>query len=192
MFYNAIRFCHLGVGSWVFIMCRMNEPEHDFGKARSVDAEAVGRPGQRRFRLLVRSNALAASVWMEKQQLASIGTWLHETCERLDREHPVSGADVEPSPFGGIFDVEFRASQIGLGYAESEDLFAIHAFDIEAQQGERPNFRTFLTRGQARVLARKIESVVAAGRPICPLCSQPMEPEGHVCPRSNGHHPATV
>jgi len=170
----------------------VNEPEHDFGRALSIDAEAIGQPGQRRFRLLVRSNAQAASIWMEKQQLASIGTWLNETCERLDREHPTSEADVEPSTFGAIFDLEFRASQIGLGYAESEDLFAIHAFDIEAQQGERPSFRTFLTRGQARVVARKIESVVAAGRPICPLCSQPMEPEGHVCPRSNGHHPATV
>ena len=173
-------------------MSAMNEAEHDFGKAFSIDAEAIGRPGQRRFRLLVRSTSQAAAIWMEKQQLASIGAWLTETCERLDRGRPSSDPDVEPAAFGAIFDVEFRASQIGLGYAESEDLFAIHAFDIEAQQGERPDFRTFLTRGQARVLARKIESVVAAGRPICPLCSMPMEPEGHVCPRSNGHHPAAV
>ena len=173
-------------------MLRMNEAEHDFGRAVSVDAEAIGRPGQRRFRLMVRSGNQSAAIWMEKQQLASIGTWLDETCERLDREHPNSEPNAEPSPFGAVFDLEFRASQIGLGYAEGDDLFAIHAFDIEAQQGERPDFRTFLSRGQARVLARKIESVVAAGRPICPLCSQPMEPEGHVCPRSNGHHPATV
>jgi uncharacterized repeat protein (TIGR03847 family) len=173
-------------------MCAMNEPEHDFGKALSIDAEAIGRPGQRRFRLMVRSNSQSASIWMEKQQLASIGTWLSETCERLDREHPTNDPDVEPNAFAAIFDLEFRASQIGLGYAESEDLFAIHAFDVEALQGERPDFRCFLTRGQSRVLARKIESVVAAGRPICPLCSMPMEPEGHVCPRSNGHHPAAV
>jgi hypothetical protein len=28
---------------------------------------------------------------------------------------------------------------------------------------------------------------VKAGRPICPMCSQPKDPAGHVCPRSNGH-----
>jgi uncharacterized repeat protein (TIGR03847 family) len=170
----------------------METPRHDFGRVIAVDAEAVGRPGQRRFRLLVRSTNETAAVWMEKQQLASIGIWLSETCERLDRERPVSEPDVEPSPFGAIFDVDFRASQIGLGYLESEDLFAIQAFDVEAMQGDSPDFRCFLTRGQSRVLSRKIESVVAAGRPICPLCSAPMEPEGHVCPRSNGHYPAAV
>jgi len=30
--------------------------------------------------------------------------------------------------------------------------------------------------------------VVAAGRPPCPLCGNPLDPEGHVCPRQNGHH----
>jgi uncharacterized repeat protein (TIGR03847 family) len=168
-------------------MGAMNKPQHDFGRALSIDAESIGRPGQRRFRLLARSAGETAAIWMEKQQLASIGTWIAETCERLDRERPTTDPDVEPDPFGAIFDVDFRASQIGLGYVEDEDVFAIHAFDIEARQGEQPDFRCFLTRGQGRVLSRKIESVVAAGRPICPLCSMPIEPEGHVCPRSNGH-----
>ena len=29
--------------------------------------------------------------------------------------------------------------------------------------------------------------VVAAGRPPCPLCSLPLDPAGHVCPRQNGY-----
>jgi uncharacterized repeat protein (TIGR03847 family) len=169
----------------------METPEHDFGRVVSVDAEAIGQPGQRRFRLMVRSTNQTAAIWMEKQQLASIGTWLAETCQRLDREQPVSDPDVEPSPFGAIFDVDFRAAQIGLGYMEGDDLFAIQAFDVEAMQGSAPGFRCFLTRGQSRVLSRKIEAVVAAGRPICPLCAMPIDPEGHVCPRANGHHVAT-
>ena len=166
----------------------MERPQHDFGRALSVDAEAVGRPGSRRFRLMVRSANETAAIWMEKQQLASIGTWLAETSERLDREKPLDEPDVEPSPFGAIFDIDFRAGQIGLGYLEGDDLFAIQAFDIEAVQDDAPDFRCLLTRAQSRVLSRKIEMVVAAGRPICPLCSMPMDPDGHVCPRSNGHH----
>lgn len=170
----------------------METPRHDFGRAVSVDAEAIGRPGQRRFRLMVRSTNQTAAIWMEKQQLESIGAWLVQTCQRLDQEKPVSDPDEEPSPFGAIFDVDFRAAQIGLGYLESEDLFAIQASDIEAAQGDAPEFRCFLTRGQSRVLSRKIEAVVAAGRPICPLCQMPMDPDGHDCPRSNGHYPAAV
>jgi uncharacterized repeat protein (TIGR03847 family) len=162
-------------------------PEHDLGRPLSIDAEAVGQPGQRRFRLLVRSTNETAYVWMEKQQIAGIGDWFDVTLERLDREHPNNDPDVEPLPISGIATVEFTAGQLGLGYLEDEDLFTLHAFDIEHGAEGEPAMRCQLTRGQCRVLAKKIASVVAGGRPICPLCEMPIEPEGHVCPRSNGH-----
>ena len=165
----------------------MERASYDFGSALAVDAEAIGQPGQRRFRLLVRSSSQTASIWMEKQQLEGIGAWLEEVIEKLDAEQPNSDPDVEPTPFDDSFDVEFRASQIGLGYAEEEALFAIQAFDMQAA-GASPVFRCNLTRGQCRVLARKIETVVSGGRPICPLCDTPIDPSGHVCPKANGHH----
>jgi uncharacterized repeat protein (TIGR03847 family) len=165
----------------------MERAEHDYGQALAVDAEAIGEPGQRRFRLLVRAGLQAASIWMEKQQLAGIGTWLDEVIEKLDRDQPSSDPDVEPDRFAERFDLEFRATQIGLGYAEEDGLFAIHAFDENSAAG-RPAFRCLLSRGQSRVLCRKIADVVAGGRAICPLCNAPIDPSGHVCPRSNGHH----
>ena len=165
----------------------MERAEHDYGTALSVDAEAIGEPGQRRFRLLVRSAAQTAAIWMEKEQLAGIGTWLEEVIEKLDREQPSPDPDIEPQPFEERFDLEFRATQIGLGYAEEDALFAIHAFDENSVAG-RPAFRCLLSQGQSRVLSRKIAAVVAGGRAICPLCSSPIDPSGHVCPRSNGHH----
>src|SRR6266545_4620436 len=108
----------------------MESAEHDFGRALSIDAEAVGQPGQRRFRLLVRSTSSSISVWMEKQQLAGIGTWFEEVLERLDREHPSSEPDVEPLAAGEP-ELELRASQIGLGYDENEEAFTLHAFDAQ-------------------------------------------------------------
>ena len=167
----------------------MEAAEHDFGRALSIDAEAVGQPGQRRFRLLVRSTSRSASVWMEKEQLSGIGSWFDETLQRLDRERPNNDPDVEPMPFPSEPELELRASQIGLGYVEDEDAFTVHAFDADRPpERQAPSFRCMLSRGQCRVLSRKIAEVVAAGRPVCPLCNRPMEPEGHVCPRSNGHH----
>jgi len=165
----------------------MERAASDFGKALSVDAEAIGRPGQRRFRLIVRGEYLAASIWMEKEQLAGIGEWLDQMIERLDREQPPE-PDVDPLAVPETFDVEFRASQIGLGYVAEDGLFAVHVFD-EDGPGGTPAFRCLLSRGQGRVLVRKIASVVAAGRPTCPLCDLPIDPDGHVCPRSNGHQP---
>jgi uncharacterized repeat protein (TIGR03847 family) len=167
----------------------MDSAEHDFGRALSVDAEAVGRPGQRRFRLLVRSTSRSIGLWMEKEQLRGIGSWFEEVLERLQREHPTSDPDVEPLPMPSEPDIDLRASQIGLGYDEAEDLFTLHAFDAQRLAADQsPAFRCLLSRGQSRVLARKIAVVVAAGRPICPLCGAPIDPDGHVCPRSNGHH----
>lgn len=39
----------------------------------------------------------------------------------------------------------------------------------------------------ARAFAGRAESVVSAGRPACPFCGQPLDPAGHLCPRSNGY-----
>jgi len=166
----------------------MDTPDHDYGKVLAVDAEAIGKPGQRTFRLLVRASEGSASIWMEKQQLEAIGVWLGETLEQLDRDKPTEEPDEEPGDLLDAFSLEFRASQVGLGYAEDANLFAIQAYDSEAALApQSPTFRCFVSRGQARVLSRKIALLVAAGRPICPLCEAPMDPEGHVCPKANGH-----
>jgi uncharacterized repeat protein (TIGR03847 family) len=171
-------------------IARMNDPVHEFGSVLSIDAEALGPPGQRTFRLMALSSYGAAWIWMEKEQLAGIGTWLSETVERLDVERPNGEPDVEPLPFPAEVDVDIRAGQLALGYVDDRDVFAVQVYDMQATPGAaqaRPLFRCFLNRGQARVLGRKIARVVASGRPQCPLCGEPMDPAGHMCPRSNGH-----
>jgi uncharacterized repeat protein (TIGR03847 family) len=49
--------------------------------------------------------------------------------------------------------------------------------------------RVHLTAEAADRFARAAQGVVAAGRPPCPLCGQPLDPQGHLCPRRNGHTP---
>ena len=169
----------------------MNVSESDFGRLDSIDAEAVGQPGSRRFRLVALSRGQAASVWMEKFQLASIGESFEEISKRLDEESPSNEPDQQPSAVPLNFDLEFRASQLGLGYLEDDKLFTIHAFgsdDARGQSSTEPTFRCQISRGQARVLSARIVNVVSAGRQICPLCQTAIDPAGHVCPRSNGHH----
>lgn len=45
--------------------------------------------------------------------------------------------------------------------------------------------RIFATRPQVRAMAAVGTAAVAAGRPLCDLCDQPIDPDGHVCPRMN-------
>lgn len=47
--------------------------------------------------------------------------------------------------------------------------------------------RIYITPGQARALAQTGSASVEAGRPPCDLCGFPVDPEGHTCPKLNGH-----
>jgi uncharacterized repeat protein (TIGR03847 family) len=49
--------------------------------------------------------------------------------------------------------------------------------------------RLSLTRTQAAAIVRRGWDLVSAGRPTCALCGRPIDPDGHSCPRTNGHGP---
>ena len=59
---------------------------------------------------------------------------------------------------------------------------------LEDREDGPDALRVFLSLAEARDFAKHAEQVVAAGRPPCPLCSNPLDPEGHICPRLNGYH----
>jgi len=60
--------------------------------------------------------------------------------------------------------------------------------EIGDDEAEGPDtLRVWLTPVSARAFAERTRTVVAAGRPPCPFCSQPLDPQGHVCPRANGY-----
>jgi uncharacterized repeat protein (TIGR03847 family) len=47
--------------------------------------------------------------------------------------------------------------------------------------------RVRITPAEARAFSQRALQVVAQGRPACPLCGLPLDAEGHICPRQNGH-----
>ena len=44
-----------------------------------------------------------------------------------------------------------------------------------------------ITASYARDFVARAQALVAAGRPSCPFCLQPIDPHGHICPRANGY-----
>jgi uncharacterized repeat protein (TIGR03847 family) len=60
--------------------------------------------------------------------------------------------------------------------------------DVPDDAPEGPDvLRVRLTAAMALGFARRAARLVASGRPACPFCGQPLNPEGHVCARSNGY-----
>ncbi len=83
---------------------------------------------------------------------------------------------------------------LGIGYDRLHDLIVFTLVDAdileamadpETIEADDPEQLVFTTRGQALLLAQQAERVVAAGRPYCPRCDEPIFDFGHFCPPSN-------
>jgi uncharacterized repeat protein (TIGR03847 family) len=78
-----------------------------------------------------------------------------------------------------------------VGYDESRDRIVVEAGEAveeEEEGGEEPAAARFrITRAQAAGFVERAQELMRGSRPACPICTQPMDPAGHVCPRKNGH-----
>lgn len=169
----------------------MSETPYNFGRVSDVDANAVGVPGRRTFRLVVKGEEGLASLWLEKEELQALGVAIDQMLARLSRkpEWKVYGTAPQPYEPGQDEDatplVEFKVGQLSIGYDTDKRLFVLLAHDAEDDPEGPATFTCLASGGQLRELSRRISSVVAAGRPRCFLCGDPIEPEGHACIRWN-------
>jgi len=171
----------------------------------------VGEPGQRTFFLQARSGPRVTSVVVEKVQVAALADRLESLLDDLDRRRPAPAgqapvAEVDDlAPLDVPLEEEFRAVSLALAWEPATGEVEIVASDEDEQEGadesaEGPAGRADadgepggdmlvvrLSREQARAFVRRTRAVVAAGRAPCPLCAQPLDPSGHVCPRQNGY-----
>lgn len=155
--------------------------------AERIQIEAIGQPGERRFRLLAIVNGQTYAIWMEKQQVSALGLALEQMLVRL----PDVGPILPPVPGLREFDREtrkqFRVGRMELGYDDEADRLVVVAHDLNSPLEADAAFACRMTREQARDLSAEAAAVVAAGRPRCTMCGEPMGPEPHVCPQQNGH-----
>jgi uncharacterized repeat protein (TIGR03847 family) len=171
-------------------------PEEPFvdrveGDAERLTVEALGEPGERRFRLLAIVEGDTHIVWLEKQQVFALGKAIEQVLESLPDAGPDLGESASVVSFDPATNQQFRAGRMELGFDESRDRLVVIAHDIESEE-EGPRLTVRLTRGQARDFSAEASAVVAAGRPLCPLCGQPIGTEPHVCPEQNGHLPHSI
>jgi uncharacterized repeat protein (TIGR03847 family) len=170
--------------------------KYALGSLSLIEARSFGEPGQRTFLLALEAGPAACSLWLEKEQLSQLAGYLRDVVLSMsdeDRERP--SQPKEPEWSGGGASIDFKAGQLLLSYDPTANSFYLMAYELEEADlketdtpVEEPMSVSFwITPKQADDLAKEALRICAAGRPRCFLCGLPIDPEGHVCPRSNGH-----
>ena len=151
---------------------------------------AVGTPGQRRFFLLAKGKGRTLTLTCEKAQIQALIVRLHQMMEAQGIEPP-ERAPGEAAMAPG--EPEWQVGEIGLGYHEARRMFVLVASQSaageEAPAKDSPSIRFWLSHQQVGAFSKQAETVLTAGRPLCPRCGLPIDPAGHPCPVLNGARP---
>lgn len=188
-------------------------PEISFDPVDTIGTGAVGEPGQRSFFIQAHKGGQVLSVLVEKEQVAVLSERMGHLLDQVAEQFP--GEETPVDPASGVLEGDpvplFRAVAIGIGFDPARRMVVLELHerpvedddDEEDEEGGGPAeeppvpgagpeedsylARLYLTPGQARAMASRGIEAVVAGRPPCPLCGGPLDPEGHVCPKLNGH-----
>ncbi|MEU6118392.1 DUF3090 domain-containing protein [Streptomyces sp. NPDC047117] len=177
-------------------------------------AGTVGLPGRRSFFLQATAAGRTTSVALEKTQVAALAERMDELLDEVVRRSggnapvpAVAPSEIsDTAPLESPVEEEFRVGTMALAWDGDEERMIVEAqalVELDADNDEDlaeaeerllqddengpPMLRVRLTGTMARAFAKRALEVVNAGRPPCPLCSLPLDPEGHVCPRQNGY-----
>jgi uncharacterized repeat protein (TIGR03847 family) len=169
-------------------------------------AGAVGPPGQRVFYLQARGDGMLVSLRCEKQQVGALGEYL----ERIIADLPERPIGSLPAALDLIEPVlpAWVVGGLGLGYdadhdrlillieelvvseEEDDDVEDDDEGDADAEEeSQGATARWVVTREQVMAFVAHAQELMAGGRPTCPLCGRPMDPDGHTCIKTNGHRP---
>ena len=166
----------------------------------------VGMPGERTFFLQARRGSLLTSVALEKAQVLALAERVDDLLDEVSGtraepdEVPERGpaGPLDSGPLDAPIAEEFRVGAMALGWDDASRQVVIEAHAVAEEGEDIPDIgddgpagpdtlRVWLKPGYARAFAERARIVVSAGRPPCPFCTQPLDPQGHICPRANGY-----
>lgn len=167
----------------------------DFDAPDRFVAGTIGEPGDRAFYLQARKGGAIVTVAIEKVQVAALAARLDDLLDAVEAPEAAS----VPADLGLEEPVVelFRVGAMALAWDALGDAVVIEAqtptddgdyVELPDDADDGPDLlRVRIDAARARGFVRHAEALVAAGRPACPWCGQPLDPAGHFCPKSNGH-----
>jgi uncharacterized repeat protein (TIGR03847 family) len=151
-----------------------------------VTVGTVGPPGQRVFFLQARDERILITVKLEKRQVEALARHLGQLLQDLPRPgHLPDDVELDLEAFA---EPNFVAGALAVAYDADADRLILIAEELVGEDEDGDQVRLVVTREQAGALAIRGTRLVESGRPPCPLCGFPLDPRGHACPRTNGHH----
>ena len=138
--------------------------------------------------MIIESGPGSAYLWLEKEQLYQLAVYIKEIVASLPSRGAAGGGEVPEPPWdGGVTTVDFKIGKLALGLDNSSGCFLLLAHDVEESEEDTATLSFWLTLEQGEKISEEALKLCAAGRPKCFLCGQSINPEGHMCPRANGH-----
>jgi uncharacterized repeat protein (TIGR03847 family) len=150
----------------------------------------IGPPGQRVFYLQAAQGDQLLSLRLEKSLVAALVQYL----AALMKDLPPPGPLPDQLDLREPVVAEWVVGGLGASYDEQSDRVVVLAEELVpegAAEADGASARFAATREQVAAFIVHGAEVVQAGRPPCPLCGDPIDPDGHVCARLNGHRPRT-
>ena len=157
-------------------------------------AGTVGEPGERAFYLQARKGDALVSVGIEKVQVAALAERIGVLLDRVDAPEPPP-----PTDRHGLDEPvveQFRVGAMALAWDAGNEALVIEAqtptddgdyAELPDDADDGPDvLRVRIDAPSARAFVRHAETLLSAGRPACPFCGQPLDPQGHFCSRENG------
>ena len=172
----------------------------DLSDVDHLTVGTVGPPGKRVFYLQARAGGERVTLKLEKQQVAALAQYLSKVLADLPAVGDLPGELELEEPV----EAQWTIGALGVTYDDATDRVVLLAQEVGAPEEEEEEeevaededagavVRITATREQVAALAIRGTALVEAGRPSCPLCGYPLDPSGHVCPRTNGHRAPTL
>lgn len=168
---------------------------YDLQPVDHITTDAIGPPGKRVFYLQAQKGEQQVTLIVEKAQIQSLAVGVEQFLEELRERRPdLPHADdsylEREMKLRKPIDPAFRVGQLGIGYDEELDMMVVVAREIQPDGSDIENpsvARFWCTRSQLLSLCAWGRELADRGRPICGNCGEPIDPDGHFCPKRNGH-----
>ncbi len=170
--------------------------EMDVNPVVHITTDAIGQPGQRVFYIQAQTADNTVTVIVEKVQIQTLALGVEDFLVEVSQRYP-DLAPVSPDYDEARMHIEppvdplFRVGELGLAYDSDSDMAVLVVREIinaeNQTQEDASVIRFWCTRSQLSAMGRWGLEVSGRGRPVCPLCGQPIEASGHFCPKRNGH-----
>jgi uncharacterized repeat protein (TIGR03847 family) len=157
----------------------------------------IGAPGEREFYFQIREKNILVSLATEKSQAAALAERITTIIREIKKSAPLSAvksAPVDDQPLELPLDSEFVVGAIGIAFdpslLEIEISFRGDGAEVTDDSDDDDSgamVEVHLDLSMALAFAQRTMALVAAGRPLCPFCTSPIDPRGHLCPRANGY-----